>query len=465
MLPSASHADGGVIELGLIRDAPAIDADRDPAGLPRGWGLLLALGLVLCLVSAAPMPPAPREVARLPLRNGAFHLVGGVLLLLENDRAPTPVDAFDGGGGTAMWTYTPEGLTTLSYAAAAQGVVVLWPDLCRSGVTGTTVALDLRTGRERWHASGVPVRTAGSVPGTVILRSLWSDGCEALAANAPIGGVLRWQALDADGRALWEVPVDAGSRVALDSAEDGAAWAALADRQGEVSIADFATGARTRAGSLQVAPGDLMLAAGGLLVLVSFDGAGTSAALSAYRRGEYSAPAWRARVPTGPASTGSSRFAVRPCGRALCVLGRRTVVLDPADGAALWSTGGRSDLAAVPGGLLAAAGARPVALLDPSTGATVVRLGDWELLGVDGPVSGTAATTPAATGSHEPGANGRRMLLGTASGDGTLLGFRAGPGVAPLVTVDARLVGCELDGDLIACRTSQDEVVLLRLPA
>ncbi|WP_344618779.1 hypothetical protein [Dactylosporangium salmoneum] len=463
MLLSASHAtgaaDGGVIELGLVRDAPATDADRDPAGLPRGWGLLLALGLVLSLVSAAPMPPTAREVARMPLRNGAFHLVGGALLLLENDRTPTPVEAFDGSGGAPMWTYTPEGLTTLSYAAAAQGIVVLWPDLCRSGVTGTTVALDLRTGRERWHATGVPVRTARSVPGTVILRSLWSDGCEALAANAPTGGTLRWQALDADGRALWEVPVDAGSRVALDSAEDGAAWAALADRQGEVTVADFVTGARTPAGSLRVAPGDLMLAAGGLLVLASFDGTGTSATLTAYRRGEYSAPAWRAQVPTRPASAGGGRFAVRPCGRVLCVLGQRTVVLDPAGGATLWSTGGPSDLSAVPGGLLAA-GTRPAALLDPSTGATAVSLGDWDVLGVDGPFSGTAAT-----GSHEPGADGRRMLLGATSGDGTLLGFRAGSGVAPLVTVDARLVGCELDGDLIACQTLQDEVVLLKLPA
>ncbi|MGI5244513.1 hypothetical protein [Dactylosporangium sp. CA-139066] len=448
---SAMHAadaavSGAVIDLGLVRGEPAIDADRGPAGLPRGWGLLLALGLLLSLVSAVPQRQAPQEVTRQPLRNGEFHLAGGALLLLASDRTPTPVEAYDGRGGDLRWRYTPDGLATLSYAAAGDGLVVLWPDLCRSGVTGTTVALDVRTGQERWHAIGVPVRTAAGIPGTVILRSLWSDGCGALAAGAPTGGALRWQALDAGGRARWEVPVDAGTRVAVDGAGEGAAWAALVDRQGAVSVADFATGVRSAAGDLRVGPDALVAAAGGLLVVSGFDADG--ATLTAYRRGDYATAAWRARVPTGPQPGRTDRFTVRPCGRELCVAGQRTVVLDPSTGATLWVAGARADLEAVPGGLLTEAGVRPMALLDPRTGAAAADLSGWEVLGSDG----------------------GRMLLGSVSPAGTLLGLRdtatpARTGVTPFATLDDRLLGCELEGALVACQTDTDEVVLLRLTA
>ncbi|HTJ40379.1 MAG TPA: PQQ-binding-like beta-propeller repeat protein [Dactylosporangium sp.] len=446
---SAMHADvaamgGPVIDLGLIRGEPAVDADRGPEGLPRGWGLLLALGMVLSLVSAVPRQDAPHEITRQPLRNGEFHLAGGALLLLESDRTPTPVEAYDGRDGSLLWKYTPDGLATLSYASAGDGVVVLWPDLCRSGVTGTTVAVDARNGQERWHATGVPVRTPAGVPGTVVLRSLWSDGCGALAAGTPIGGALRWQAFDADGRERWEVPVDAGTRVALDAAEGGASWAALVDRQGAVSVADFATGERSAAGTLRVAPDEAVAAAGDLLVVSAFDQGG--AVLTAYRRGAYGAPAWRARVPTGPLAGRTDRFAVRPCGPVLCVAGQRTVVLDPASGAMLWDAGVRAELGEMPGGLLAAAGVRPVALLDPLTGVPAVNLAGWDVLGTDG----------------------RRMLLGVVSESGTLLGFRSdAPGgrvaVTSFAALDARLLACELDGSLLACQTDDDDVVLLRL--
>jgi hypothetical protein len=117
------------------------------------------------------------------------------------------------------------------------------------------------------------------------------------------------------------------------------------------------------------------------------------------------------------------------------------VVLDPASGATLWSTGRRTDLVVVPGGLLADAGVRPVALLDPATGAPAARLAGWDVLGVDA----------------------GRMLLGAPSETGTVLGFHTGVTVTPFATVDAALAACELDGALIACETSLNEVVLLRM--
>ncbi|WP_433057655.1 hypothetical protein [Dactylosporangium sp. CS-033363] len=416
-------------------------------GLPRGWGLLLALGLTMSLVSAVPLPPAPAEIVRQPLRNGAFQLAGDVLLVLENDRTPTPVEAFDAGDGHSRWTYTPDGLTTLSYAASAPGagdVVVLWPDLCRSGVTGTTVAVDRRTGREVWHAPGVPVRTAPGVPGTVVLRSLWSDGCGALAANAPIGGGLRWQALGPGGEPRWELPVDAGTRVAVDSAEAGASWAALADRHGALGVADFVTGRRETAGDLVAASGDIVAAAGDLLI-VAAAGAGSPrgvTTLTAYRRGAWSAPLWRTDVPTVPASGRSDRFTVRACGAMLCATGQLTFVLDPATGVVRWAVGGYAQLAAVPGGLLTEPGASIVHLYDPATGAEAPRLDGWQRLGADDD----------------------RLLLGAPDGEeATLLGFRQGDRVLPIGTVDARIIACELDGARVACSTADGDVVLFRL--
>lgn len=428
------------IDLGAIDDGWSADADQRSVGLPRGWGLLIALVMVLSLVSAVPLPDPPHEVTRQPLRNGVFQLAGGALFVLESDRTPTPVEAFDAGDGSARWRYTPDGLATLAHVDATEDLAVLSPDLCRSGVTGTTVAVDLRTGGERWHATGVPVRTAPGIAGTVVLRSLWSDGCGAIAANTPIGGALRWQAIDATGRTLWETPVEAGTRVAVDTAEQGAGWAALLDRQGRISVVDFATGERSApVTGLAIGAEDLVAAAGDLLVVARWDDGG--ATLVAYARGATFTPRWQAHVPTGPASGRTDRFTVRPCARSLCVTGQRTVVLAPATGALLWSAGGRATLTEVPGGLVASPAVGSVALLDPATGTATAELRGWTLLGVDG----------------------ERMLLGLPSGSGTLLAWSAGAVPAPFATVAGQLYDCELDGALVACRTDADEVLLLRI--
>lgn len=421
------------IDLGVIDDRWAVDADQRPSGLPRGWGLLGVLALLLSLVSAVPVPERPREVTRQPLRSGEFHLAGGALFVLESHKTPSPVQAFDASDGESRWTYTPPGLSTLSYVSAAGDLVVLSPDLCRSGVTGTTVALDLRTGWERWRSTGVPVRTAPGVPGTVVLRSLWSDGCTALAAGAPTGGTLRWLAIDGAGRTLWEAAVESGTRVAVDGAEAGAGWAALLDRRGTVSVVDFATGERAATG-VTAGPEDLVEAAGDLLVVVS------ATTLAAYDRRAGFAARWTVPLPVER----TDHFAVRPCARALCVVSRRTAVLDPATGAPLWMVQGRPPLTPVPGGLLSGAGA---SLLDPATGTALADRSDWAVLGVAGP----------------------RLLLGRVSGvsgdDTTLLAWSTGGEPAPFATVDDVIGGCELEGGYVACRTPDDDVVLFRLPA
>ncbi|GAB3872904.1 PQQ-binding-like beta-propeller repeat protein [Dactylosporangium cerinum] len=282
-------------------------------------------------MSAAPPPDRPHEVTRQPLRNGEFHVAGGALYVLDSDRTPTPVEVFDAADGSLRWTFTPEGLATLSSVVVRGDLAVFSPDLCRSGVTGTTVAVSRATGREQWRAVGVPVRTPPGGTGTVVMRSLWSDGCRALADNTPTTGVLRWQFIDAAGLVGWDTPVEAGTRVAVDAAATGATWAALLDDAGGLSTVDLTTGARTAPVAGIAGPADDVVAAvGDLLLVARWDVANGSTWLTAYTRGLVQR--WKAQVPTGP----NGPITVLPCDAALCVSGERTAAVDPASGALLW---------------------------------------------------------------------------------------------------------------------------------
>ncbi|MEV0127151.1 hypothetical protein AB0H83_01605 [Dactylosporangium sp. NPDC050688] len=413
------------IDLGVIDDSWD-HVDDDAAGLPRGWALTGVLALLLSLLSSAPPPGRPHEVTRQPLRNGEFHVAGGALFVLDSDRTPTPVEAFDAADGSLRWVFTPDGLASLSAVDVRGDLAVLSPDLCRSGVTGTTVAVTRATGREQWRAVGVPVRTPPGGTGTVVMRSLWSDGCQALAGNTPLAGVLRWQLIDPAGLVRWDVAVEAGTRVAVDAAVAGATWAALLDAGGGLSTVDLTTGARTAPVAGVAGPAaDLVAAVGDLLLVARWDAAGGSARLTAYTRDLKRR--WSAQVPTGP---GGPRT-VLPCGAALCVSGDRTVAVDPAGGAVLWTVP-KTPPSVAPSGALA---------LPPDTGRTVPS--GWRFLAADGP----------------------RVLLGLHTDGDTLLAWSGGgPVPTPSASVPGTLVACEIDGGLVACGTDADEVVLLRLP-
>jgi hypothetical protein len=413
------------IDLGVIDDGWD-HVDDDVVGLSRGWSLVAVLTLLLSLVSAAPPPGRPHEVTRQPLRNGEFHVAGGALYVLDSDRTPTPVEMFDAADGSLSWTFTPEGLANLSYVDIHGDLAVLSPDLCRSGVTGTTVAVNRASGREQWRAVGVPVRTPAGGAGTVVMRSLWSDGCRALADNTALAGVLRWQLIDAAGLVHWDTAVEAGARVAVDAAASGATWAAVLDGDGGLSTVDLVTGARTApVTGIAGAADDLIAAVGDLLLVARWDVATGSTWLTAYSR--RLVPRWRTQVPTGP----NGPLTVLPCDGALCVSGERTAAVDPAGGDLLWIVP-KTPLVVAPGGALT---------LPADTGLTVPA--GWRFLGADGP----------------------RVLLGLRTDADTLLAWSdGGPAPTPSASVPGAMVACEIDGGLVACGTDTDEVVLLRLP-
>lgn len=413
------------IDLGVIDDGWDHVDDAD-VGLPRGWGLAAVLALVLSLVSAAPPPGRPHEVSRQPLRNGDFHVAGGALFVLDSDRTPTPVEAYDATDGTLRWTFTPEGLANLSTVDVRGDLAVLSPDLCRSGVTGTTVAVSRATGHEQWRAVGVPVRTPPGGAGTVVMRSLWSDGCGALAANAPTVGVLRWQFIDTAGLIRWDTAVEAGTRVAVDAATTGATWAALLAADGGLSTVDLTTGVRTAPVTGVADPSDdLVAAVGDLLLVARSDAATGSTWLTAY--GRDLVRRWKTQVPTGAGGP----LTVLPCDGALCVSGGRTAAVDPSDGALRWIVP-KPEPAVLPGGSL---------MLPPDTGRTVPA--GWRFLA----------------------AAGQRVLLGLQTDGDTLLAWSDyGPAPTPSASVPGALVACEVDAGRVACSTDTDEVVLLRLP-
>ncbi|GAB3872908.1 hypothetical protein [Dactylosporangium cerinum] len=84
---------------------------------------------------------------------------------------------------------------------------------------------------------------------------------------------------------------------------------------------------------------------------------------------------------------------------------------------------------------------------------------------------GGALILPADTGRTVPpgwrflAADGPRTLLGLRTDHETLLAWSdGGPAPTPSASVPGSLVGCEIEGGLVACGTETDEVVLLRLP-
>ncbi|MFI6422540.1 PQQ-binding-like beta-propeller repeat protein [Streptomyces sp. NPDC050842] len=196
---------------------------------------------------------------------------------------PDGVRAFHAGSGAKRWEYTPPRLTDIcALSATADDSVALVAYTGRGGGCATVAALDLKDGRELWHASRVPALDAvadqGLLPGqgpltgrgflgvggalavadglglvleaggdAPALRALelrtgaprWTaavpKGCEpGPTATAPkqvltvltCGGEMKLAAFaPADGTALWTVPLDArrgvtaGTAVSVVSAE------------------------------------------------------------------------------------------------------------------------------------------------------------------------------------------------------------------------------------------------------
>jgi hypothetical protein len=453
---SPATIDLGVAGIDTDRDAreAALD-DRFAAGLPRGWGLLLCLAVLAMLTAAVPLPPPPRQVARVPLAVGAFELSGDGLYATDAFRLPSIVTAIDPLDGRERWRYTSQSTIPFGFIRRVGSSVLLAPDPCVSGSTGSTAAVDADTGRELWRRAGVPVDTPADLPVAVVTQASWSDRCGAMLGNGqPLTGSLRWDGVDrVSGAVRWEATVAAGTFIALDGGVTGPRWAALLDPDHRVSVLDLATGARSapRAGVADQHTRRFTAAHDLVLVTRVAPDRPIRVEVSAYDRWT-SARVWTAVVPL-PDRSSTDRLdtvSVRTCGPSVCVAADDTTALDPATGEVRWRTV-RATFVPVPGGLLAGSGSEPVSvgaaprvvLHDPATGQVTAKYDSWRLLAVDTPR--------------------QRLLVGAPDGDSTVFAWLTGAGLESLAVLPGRFDICQIAADRLVCQTNINELWILQL--
>ncbi len=458
------------IDLGFLdRDgsyAKQVEDERAP-GLARGWGLLLSLAVVALLTAATPLPPPPRQVARIQLGIGDYALRGSTLYLMESALRETSVTAVDAVDGHELWQYAPGGGLSFTDVHAVDDIVVFSSDACNTGADGSTAAVEAATGRELWHRSGAPLNLPDGEPVEVVTAGSWSDRCSAmLGTGRALTGTLTWTGLDRrTGVARWTQSIPRGTVIALDGTPSGVGYAALVDPADRLSVIDFATGRRTAAVAGLVTRADRWFAATQDLVLLArwsatAPGARTSLEVTAFDRRTL-VRRWLAQV-AAPRSASSDRddgVRLSTCGPYVCVLtADATTALDPATGVGRWRTN-RAAFTAVPGGLLAdyAVGAASttaavrltdlgltrVIVHDPMTGRRIALLDGWRLLGVD-PL-------------------GDRLLIGETIDDSTVLTWLTPTGIEPFAVVAGRINSCQMSVDRLACLTNVDDLWLLML--
>jgi outer membrane protein assembly factor BamB len=402
---------------------------------------------VLALLTAAvPLPPAPRQVAQIPLAGGAYELTASGVYVVDAVRLPSVVTAFDPLDGRERWKYVSQSMLPFGVVERVGPTVLLAPDPCVSGATGSTSDDDARTGHDQWRRVGVPLNTPTDRPVAVITQASWSDRCGAMLGNGhALTGSLRWDGVDrVTGAVRWQAILAAGTFVALDGGIGGARWAALLEPDGRVSVLDLATGERSppRAG---VADREARwFTAAHDLVLVSHVALDppVRVQVTAFDR-TTAARVWTAEVPIPDRSVTDrlDTVSVRACGRFVCVVADDSTALDPATGEVRWHTI-RAAFTEVPGGLLAdttfepssIAGAPRVILHDPATGRLTAKLDNWRLLGTDPPR--------------------QRLLVGEPDGDSTVLAWLTGAGLQPLAVLPARFDSCQISGNRVACQTN-----------
>jgi outer membrane protein assembly factor BamB len=144
--------------------------------------------------------------------------------------------ALDPASGRTLWRYDSQRCAWAA-PAAAYGLVfqtfLLRPPACRPGVDehGLLVALDARTGAERWRVALPPTESSPLVAGGLVWVGDWSGDVTAFDARSgrrrwtfPAGGAVKSSPSLADGRLF--VATYAGNLYALDPSSGAELWQA-----------------------------------------------------------------------------------------------------------------------------------------------------------------------------------------------------------------------------------------------
>ncbi|MFI7598747.1 PQQ-binding-like beta-propeller repeat protein [Actinoplanes sp. NPDC049681] len=356
--PTPARAEPGALHRQLVPPRPV---------------LLLGVLTAVLLGLAAAAPPAPR-MARVLSAGGtaaaAFTLGPSALYTATfgpNPNSESGVRRYDLPAGTQSWaTAVPQNVQALTIDAAA-GVL-----LARSGSDPRMTFLDAADGTILWHLESAATSALTLVNGKVLLRTDIGDTTARLAlVDARTGGQ------------FWSRVVDSRSEIGNDL-EETPDRIVVIGRDGHVTTLRFADGALLGEGDLGVRP-PTQLRDAVLADFVAVTVAGPRVYVSRRERGRpsltaYGLPAlsvdWR--VEGGPVGT------VYGCGPVLCISDTRWVsALDPADGSVLWSDPAWSAARFTPQGLIAYDQSEDPesAMIDPSTGAVLRRLGNTVVLG------------------------------------------------------------------------------------
>jgi outer membrane protein assembly factor BamB len=353
------------IDLGMADAIKPPAPDRRRPGLrPPGW-LLLLLGVLLTLLTAASVVPARPPLAvvlTLPVApNPWFTTADGVLYLFTDGalRAYTLSD------NRPLWSQPiaedVEGLAAQPRSGTL--VVRLSPSASQGGV----IVFDLATGAALWRRSayyGQVVTDAGRMvllgsvgPGTAVVR-------QSVTAFDLRTGATVWHS-EFDGRVL-----AAAARAGADGA--GTDLVVIESAQRTLRVVDADTGGTSAVAPLaNLGPGfDTNMPAsvnvvGTRLVVV---GDGHAAAISL----DTLTPQWQSKVPL-------DAFAVFDCGPIICLLGpTSTALVDPATGA-VRDVRGWNWAEALPGGRVLAQAETSLMVLDDAL-APVATLTGWSEL-------------------------------------------------------------------------------------
>lgn len=362
-----------VIDLGEPGSAPPRRPRRrfDPASVRD---VALAAVIVLCAAtlsaSARPRPDLIDPGWTVGIgRNSVVKMTARTVFVLSSDGGAR-ITAYELADGTVRWS-RPVPVSRLRLDAAEPGVVLVpvgrtsiryVNDLGQaiiSGLTEATVALDPRTGAERWRQPGEVVH---STPETAFL--------------VQPGATVR-QVRTADGAVLWSRSVPGAESWLVAGHELRSARIIAVTADGRVVVLRLADGTDVSRGDV---PADEV---GADAMVYANRTVGGRAMVTAYDLDSLH-PQW--------AVTGASAAArTHPCGTVLCFADSGGIAgLDPGRGTLRWRAPGWTDATPVTGEnrLIAGNGGRH-AILDSSTGAVLADLGPgtpvWDA-GDDGPV-------------------------------------------------------------------------------
>jgi hypothetical protein len=445
-----------VIELGVLGHDDDDDgfAFHGSGRHPRPSPWLVVLLILACCgagVTAAGEPALPPRLVFTASDVSDSPLVNGDSLLATVDGSEgNRITSYDLASGAVRWQFRP---VRRNVVLPAGDVVLVAPVSCSARSAFQTVALDAVTGERRWELRGAPIWLVDGAP-IVVVKSPERGCTEATLGFDPLpSATFWWMGIDlATGDMRWRIKVPGAVNMTAGTDGSGKArWMAVAD-EGVITTYDLRTGAVAGQydppGTGTFNPLSRILGAGDrLLIVTRMRGTLEVAAFDAPGL----LPTWR--IVTTPPWNGVrldlDGFAASWCGRTICLgPGGETIGLDPDNGQERWRLPGRPTRVGPGFGLFV----RPPPVVAEPTFAVHDLLSGAERATL--PEIDLMSRTWGDPLLNQPGAHGRLWRLDLA--DGVMHAVTVLPGL---------FADCDFGGRYLACRNSDGEMRVWRLPA